>query len=110
MGQAREKVRAFFIKYQDRILYALDKSGGLVATDFFVDMSKANMRWTQEEVVEEKKKLMQNYNNDFEYYITDNEINRGSYSIRGLALPEEVLHKFFYANAVKWVPRINEAF
>ena len=28
MGQSREKVRAFFTRYQDRILYGADISGG----------------------------------------------------------------------------------
>lgn len=110
MGQARGKVRSFFIKYQDRIMYALDKSGGLVATDFFVDMTKVNERWTPERVVEEKKELIQAYNREFTYYCTDDVINVGDYSIRGLALPDDILQKFFYSNAVKWVPGINKAF
>ena len=95
MGQAREKVRTFFIKYQDRILYGLDESGGMVPTQYLKDMSKLGQQWTAEEVADEKQKLYQRYNYDFNYYFTDQEIKRGSYSIRGLALPEEVLNKIF---------------
>jgi predicted TIM-barrel fold metal-dependent hydrolase len=110
MAQAREKVRAFFIKYQDRILYGLDESAGMVPTQYLKDMAKVGQQWTPEEVINEKKKLLQRYLYDFNYYFTDNEIPLKNYSIRGLALPEEVLHKFFYGNAVKWVPGIEREF
>lgn len=110
MGQAREKVREFFTRYQDRILYGLDESGGMIPAKYLRDMSKVNQQWTVEEVRKEKKDLFKKYMNDFIYYFTDQEINRGKYSIRGLALPEEVLHKIFYCNAVKWVPGIDREY
>lgn len=110
MAQAREKVRSFFIKYQDRILYGLDESGGMIPTKYLKDMSKVGLQWTSEEVEKEKQNLLQRYNNDFIYYFTDNEIKLKNYSVRGLALPEEVLHKVFYSNAVKWVPGIDKEF
>lgn len=110
MDQAREKVRAFFIKYQDRIVYGLDSSGGMVPSRFLVDMTKVGQQWTNDEVELEKKKLLKEYIDDFVYYSTDDEINRGAYSIQGLALPNEVLHKIFYSNAVNWIPGINKAF
>jgi predicted TIM-barrel fold metal-dependent hydrolase len=110
MAQAREKVRAFFIRYQDRILYGLDESGGMIATKYLKDMSKVGQQWTGEEVEKEKQNLLQRYNNDFIYYFTDNEFKLKNYSINGLALPEEVLHKVFYSNAVKWVPGIDKDF
>jgi predicted TIM-barrel fold metal-dependent hydrolase len=110
MAQAREKVRAFFIKYQDRILYGLDESAGMVPTQYLKDMTKVGQQWTPEEVIHEKKKLLQRYLYDFNYYFTDKEIPLKNYSVRGLALPEEVLHKIFYNNAVKWVPGIEKGF
>lgn len=110
MAQAREKVRAFFIKYQDRILYGLDESAGMIPTKFLKDMSKVGQQWTSEEVEKEKKYLLQRYKSDFIYYFTDNEIKLKNYSVRGLGLPEEVLHKIFYSNAVKWVPGIEKQF
>jgi len=110
MAQTREKVRAFFIKYQDRILYGLDESGGMIPTKYLKDMTKVSLRWTKEEVVSEKKNLLQRYKNDFIYYFTDNEIKFKNYSVRGLRLPEEVLHKVFYSNAVKWVTGIDKEF
>ena len=104
MKQTREKVRAFFIKYQDRIIYGTDISGGMIPTNFLIDMSKTGETWTNEEVEREKRKLVQRYLDDFRYYATDDEIVVRNYSIRGLALPKEVLYKVFYGNAVKWVP------
>jgi predicted TIM-barrel fold metal-dependent hydrolase len=110
VGQAREKVREFFIRYQDRILYGLDESGGMIPTKYLKDMLKVGQQWTKEEVEKEKQNLLQRYNNDFIYYFTDNEIKLRKYSLRGLALPQEVLHKVFYSNAVKWVPGIDKEF
>ncbi|GAG45697.1 unnamed protein product, partial [marine sediment metagenome] len=40
IGQSREKVRRFFIKYQDRILYGTDISGGMIPTDYLLDLTK----------------------------------------------------------------------
>ncbi len=110
MAQAREKVRSFFIKYQDRILYGLDESAGMVPTKYLKDMTKVGQQWTEEEVAREKKNLLQRYQNDFLYYFTDGEIRLKNYSVRGLALPEDVLHKVFYSNAVKWIPGIEKNF
>jgi predicted TIM-barrel fold metal-dependent hydrolase len=110
MAQAREKVRAFFIKYQDRILYGLDESAGMIPSKYLKDMSKVGQQWTKDEVVKEKNNLLQRYRNDFIYYFTDNEIKLKNYSVKGLGLPEEVLHKIFYSNAVKWVPGIDKDF
>ncbi len=110
MGQAREKVREFFITYQDRILYGLDESGGMIPTHYLKDMSKLGQEWTKDEVVKEKKRLLDRYDHDFIYYSTDHKIKKGNYYINGLALPDEVLGKIFYSNAVRWVPGINKAF
>ena len=110
MAQAREKVRAFFIRYQDRILYGLDESAGMIPSKYLKDMSKVGQQWTKEEVVKEKENLLQRYRNDFIYYFTDNEIKLRNYSVRGLGLPEEALHKIFYSNAVNWVPGIDKDF
>ena len=110
MAQSREKVRAFFIKYQDKILYGLDESAGMIPTQYLKDMTKIGQQWTKEEAEKEKRKLYQRYLNDFNYYFTDNEIILKDYTVQGLALPEEVLRKIFYSNAVKWLPGIEKRF
>ena len=110
MGQSREKVRSFFLKYQDRILYGSDLSGGLVATPFLVDMSKINERWTDAEVEKLKTDHLAQYQREFDYFSTDLEFARGDYTVRGLALPEPVLRNLYFENAANWVPGVERGF
>lgn len=110
MRQAREKVRRFFLKYQDRILYGSDISGGLVASPFLVDMSKINERWTEEEIKTLKNELLGQYEREYNYFATDQEFTNGNYTVHGLALPEEVLYKLYYTNSVSWIPGIDNNF
>lgn len=107
-AQAREKVRSFFIKYQDRIMYGSDKSGGLIATPFLVDMSKIDQHWTPEELSNEKSNLMKDYQDDYAYLSTDMKFRNRDYMVQGLALPGEVLRKVYYGNAVRWIPGIDK--
>ncbi len=84
----REKVRAFFIKYQDRLLYATDMG----------DNGKMG--------IEEKQNEMHNtWIRDWEYFVTDNvmtsELLTGEF--RGLHLPREVIDKIYSKNARKWL-------
>ena len=109
-GQAREKVRAFFLKYQDRILYGSDISGGLVASPFLVDMSKINEKWSETEINKIKEQLLSQYDKDLNYLATDQEFTIRDYKVRGLALPEEVLRKIYFNNSVSWVKGIDKNF
>ena len=72
-GQAREKVREFFLKYQDRILYGSDISGGLIASPYLVDMSKIDVKWSETEIENLKLELLLQYEEDFKYFSTDKE-------------------------------------
>jgi hypothetical protein len=110
MDQAREKVKSFLIRYQDRVMYASDISGGTIATDYLIDMSKIGMRWTPDELRVEKDKLLGKYRRDFSYFAGRGEIERNGFSVQGLDLPENVLSKIFYENAVSWVPGIERKF
>ncbi|MEX2400302.1 MAG: hypothetical protein WD423_05985, partial [Rhodothermales bacterium] len=110
MGQAREKVRSFFLRYQDRILYGADISAGLVPTPYLIDMSRFDERMSAAGIAEAKSRLLQRYRTDFAYYATDLPIENGDYSVRGLALPDSVLRKVLYENAVRWVPGIDRGF
>lgn len=85
--QHREKVRNFFIKYQDRLIYATDSE---VSTD---DDAAAHARH-----------LHDRWLADWKYFTTDQtltaeEVN-GSFT--GLKLPREVIDKIYYSNAVRW--------
>jgi hypothetical protein len=88
----REKVRNFFIKYQDRILYATD----------VIDYGEAN-------APDYRKKLHDMWYLDWRYFTTDDKltshlINR---EFQGLKLPKEVVDKLYFGNAKKWLSVFN---
>ncbi len=80
----RKKVRDFFIKYQDRILYA---------TDF---------QESTETVPEELKKyMMEVWLNDWKYFNTNEMVTVPQLDtpVQGLALPKQVVDKIYRLNA-----------
>ncbi|WP_336093535.1 amidohydrolase family protein [Leeuwenhoekiella sp. CH_XMU1409-2] len=81
----REKVRQFFIDYQDRILYGTDviDDGSLTA-----EATAA--------------KLEQLWQYHWEFFATDHLMEAAEFegSFNGLKLPESILKKIFYSNAV----------
>ena len=85
--QPREKVRAFLIRYQDRVLYATDL--GLSA---------------QKDVAKTIDSMRKVYALDWKYFATDERIETRAGRVQGLALPPEVLRKIFRENALRWVP------
>jgi predicted TIM-barrel fold metal-dependent hydrolase len=109
-GQPMEKIREFFLEYQDRIMYGSDISGGLVATPFLVDMAKIGERWTAEEIEQLKADLLGQYRREFDYFSMDRDQEYENFSLKGLDLPGEVLEKIFYRNAVRWVPGADRNF
>jgi predicted TIM-barrel fold metal-dependent hydrolase len=83
----REKVRNFCIKYQDRLMYGTDLSD-----------EQADNR-------EELGKILHDtWMADWKYFVTDAEMETGSFkgSFQGLKLPVEVVDKIFSVNAIKW--------
>lgn len=84
----REKVRQFFIKYQDRLLYATDMGAG--------DSD------TKESLA---KELHEVWYRDWRYFVTDDtlESNLVNQKFQGLKLPKDVVDKIYYQNAVKWM-------
>lgn len=85
----REKVRDFFIKYQDRILYA---------TDFGEDST------TVQEKLE--KHMMEVWLNDWKYFNTDEMVRVPQLDrpVQGLALPKGVVNKIYRINAERIFP------
>lgn len=83
----RDKVRDFFIHYQDRIVYGTDS--GMEADS---------------DPEGEKKYLHDTWMNDWKFFVTDETMNSEAVngSFQGLALPKEVVDKIYYSNAVKW--------
>jgi hypothetical protein len=92
MLQPRLKVRAFLIKYQDRILYGTDLDAMPDA-----DAAKAVKNWND------------TYRRDWIFFSSDRMVEYLGHSYQGLALPEPVLRRIFHDNAVHWLPGIEEA-
>ncbi len=84
--QDREKVRNFFIKYQDRILYATD-FGQKEETD----------------LEDLKKYMMEVWLNDWAYFNTEEMVKVPQLDdpVKGLALPKQVVDKLYRTNAEK---------
>lgn len=84
----REKVRDFFIRYQDRILYATDLAdeGGGDANEMQKEMHKM---WLT----------------DWRFFVTDEVMDSAlvNEEFRGLKLPKEVIDKIYLQNAKKWL-------
>jgi hypothetical protein len=81
-----------------------------VATPFLVDMAKIGERWIPAEVEELKSDLLEQYHREFDYFSTDGNQQYENFSLKGLDLPQEVLEKIFYRNAVEWVPGVAEKY
>ncbi|HXJ94980.1 MAG TPA: amidohydrolase family protein [Terriglobia bacterium] len=89
MIQPRNKVRAFLIKYQDRVLYGTDLV--VLPRD---DTRKALEEWNS------------TYARDWQFFATDQSVQYRGHAYKGLALPQPVLRIIFHDNAVHWFPGI----
>jgi predicted TIM-barrel fold metal-dependent hydrolase len=90
--QPRDKVRAFLIKYQDRVLYGRDD------TVFPWQDARAQIQaWERD------------YALDWKFFATAETVVLEDRTVKGLALPEPVLRKIFHDNAIRWVPGIPTA-
>jgi predicted TIM-barrel fold metal-dependent hydrolase len=96
--QPRDKVRAFLVKYQDRLLYGTDVQFGRGPGGEGSDPAKALAR------------LGATYESDATWFATDQELAlenvRAGLTSRGVALPGPVLRKIYYENAKQWYPGI----
>jgi Amidohydrolase len=86
-GRDRDKVRRFFIAYQDRLLYGTDltQEPGADPTEF---RSEAHERWLR----------------DWTYLNTDlsQRVPELDDPVRGLALPRDAVRKIYSENALRW--------
>ncbi len=82
-----EKVSAFLIKYQDRILYGTD-------LDLHPDANipHALTEWQS------------TYARDWKFLATSDTLTAGGRQVRGLNLPQAALQKIFRSNAIRWIP------
>jgi predicted TIM-barrel fold metal-dependent hydrolase len=82
-----EKVRAFLIKYQDRVLYGTD-------LDLLPDAK----------LPDDLKEWQSTYARDWKFLATSETLNVEGKQVHGLNLPRPVLEKIFRSNAVRWIP------
>ncbi|MEX0905707.1 MAG: amidohydrolase family protein [Balneolaceae bacterium] len=90
--QDREKLRDFFIKYQDRFLYSTD------------------LQLHNNSDPEEIRQLAEDtWREDWEFFVTDNtlEVWQVEGSFQGLKLPKEVVDKIYHDNARTWIPGLG---
>lgn len=82
----RQKVRAFLLKYQDRVIYGTD-------LDVNPDVN----------VAESVKSWKQTYINDWKFFATDETFPVEGRQVHGLKLPASVLKKIYRTNAQRWI-------
>lgn len=87
--QSPVKVRQFFIKYQDRILYGTD-----LEFTRQEDAKAAIAEWQEQ------------YALDWRYLATADRFNYQGRTVQGIHLPPSILKKIFHENAVHWIPGI----
>lgn len=92
MLQPREKVRAFLIRYQDRVLWGTD-----LMEITWTDAKAAIERWEAR------------YASDWKYFATNGTFQSGGRPVQGLGLPSALLRKIFHDNAVRWIPGLKSA-
>ena len=83
----RDKVREFFIKYQDRVLYGTDIG--------------ASGRESEGLLI---KEMRDTWMRDWQYFVTQDTLTSGLVNspYQGLKLPRDVVDKIYYRNALKW--------
>ncbi|GJM29493.1 MAG: hypothetical protein DHS20C17_21280 [Cyclobacteriaceae bacterium] len=88
-----DKVRAFFIKYQDRLLYA-------------TDMADSGSR----EVAELQNSMHKTWLRDWKFFVSDDAMTSDLISgdFRGLKLPKIIVDKLYSGNARKWLKMFPE--
>jgi predicted TIM-barrel fold metal-dependent hydrolase len=94
--QPSDKVRAFFIRYQDRLLYGTDLGIGSPVTD-----------QTAQAIQAERDRLDHRFTLHRDYLAGSDSLDFADYGMsyaaptKGLALPDSVLRKFYAGNAMR---------
>jgi hypothetical protein len=88
--QPTPKVRAFLMKYQDRVVYGTDIEFSGNETG-----SAAVVEWETQLAL------------DWRYFATADTFDYNGHTVRGLKLPPAVLKKIYHSNAVHWFPGVD---
>jgi len=98
LGRAPRMIREFFLKYQDRILFGTDGNPGRGSEEFWVPHFR----------------FLETFDEHFDHPAQIRSATgaplHGRWRIYGIDLPDEVLRKVYYANALKYLPGARTAF
>lgn len=95
--QPTEKVRDFFMRYQDRVLYGLDITRNAVRDGEF----------SQEDRLRFVENLEARYRLAYRFYAGSGTMEYRGKEVECLALPQAVLEKFYSGNALRLMPGLN---
>ena len=84
-------MRAFFLKYQDRILYGVDRSWRPYRTPDVKPSDAERRKFAAD--------LEAQYRRDWDYYAGAGSIAYDGDTAEALGLPQDVLEKFYWKNA-----------
>jgi predicted TIM-barrel fold metal-dependent hydrolase len=92
LGRAPLMIRKFFLKYQDRILFGSDGNPGRGVEEFWVP------HW----------RFLETYDEHFDHPAQIRSATgaplHGRWRISGIGLPDDLLRKVYYVNALKYLP------
>ena len=95
LGRAPRLIREFFLKYQDRIIFGSDGSPARGIDEFWVP------HW----------RFLETYDEHFDHPAQIRSATgaplHGRWRIYGIGLPDAVLRKVYYANALRYLPSVR---
>jgi predicted TIM-barrel fold metal-dependent hydrolase len=94
--QSTEKVRDFFLRYEDRILYGLDA----------IWRPYRDGPRTEEERTSFIVRLEDRYRSDYAFYAGTGTVEYAGRGVAALGLPRPVLEKFYSGNALRLLPEL----
>ena len=95
LGRAPRMIREFFLKYQDRILFGSDGNPGRGIDEFWVP------HWRFLETFDE------HFDHPAQLRSATGAPLHGRWKIYGIGLPDGVLRKVYYANALRYLPSVR---
>lgn len=98
LGRAPLMIRKFFLKYQDRILFGSDGNPGRGIDEFWVP------HWRFLETFDE------HFDHPAQLRSATGAPLHGRWKIYGIGLPDDVLRKVYYANALRYLPSARVSF
>ncbi len=97
LGRAPLMIRKWFLKYQDRIIFGSDGNPGRGVEEFWVP------HWRFLETLDE------HFDHPAQMRSPTGAPLHGRWKIYGIGLPDDVLRKVYYSNALKYLPSVRDS-